>query len=214
MLRNDLYTVLTLEHQCASTKNYHSVCFTCCKLSLLPSSFLALQLQEEVVGHMQETLQESRFNTLALATRLAAAGYAVIMRTAKGGGPTFSCFRNLRHEFLTVRGRDDCKGMDFIIEPSFRCHFEIAHPAPEYKVLLDAVPSVFVGRPSQLTRLVESLCAEIAISFQNQGMALPPWRRTDSVLSKWLSTNVNDVTVLANLPEACDVTRAARLVLV
>lgn len=132
---------------------------------------------------------------MVLAAKLSSVGYYVFIRTALGGGA--ACFRNLRHEFLTVRGRGEHEGTEFIVEPSFRCQFEIPHPTEEYRSVLESIPAVFVGTASRLTPLVQVLCAEMADSFETQGLTLPPWRRTGAMLSKWLPAKAKDTSVSA-----------------
>jgi uncharacterized protein (TIGR01615 family) len=122
---------------------------------------------------------------------LAQVGYHVTVRTAIGGGP--SCFRNLRHEFLTVLSNEgDFKDCTLIVDPLFREQFAIPHPSATYAALLELVPLEFVGTASRLIPLVQCLCAEMVASFEAKGLTLPPWRRAQSMLSKWLPTKSCD----------------------
>lgn len=72
-----------------------------------------------------------------------------------------------------------------IVEAQFREHFAIAHTTPSYAMLLAAAPAEFVGSAARLTALVELLSGALAAAFRDQGLPLPPWRRSRSVLSKW-----------------------------
>ncbi|GFR44995.1 hypothetical protein Agub_g6304 [Astrephomene gubernaculifera] len=110
--------------------------------------------------------------------------YDVRIRQALGGGN--ACFRSLRHEFILVRGSGEFSGMEFIVEPALRQHFAIPHPSPEYSAALSHVPEVFVGGSCRLVPVVQLLCALMADSFERQGLALPPWRKEQAMLSKWL----------------------------
>jgi uncharacterized protein (TIGR01615 family) len=122
---------------------------------------------------------------------LAQVGYHVTVRTAIGGGP--SCFRNLRHEFLTVLSNEgDFKDSTLIVDPLFREQFAIPQPTATYAALLELVPLEFVGTASRLIPLVQCLCAEMVASFEAKGLTLPPWRRAQSMLSKWLPTKSRD----------------------
>ncbi|GLC45620.1 hypothetical protein PLESTB_001786400 [Pleodorina starrii] len=136
--------------------------------------------------------QERDPDAILLATKLSAVGYSVNVRTALGGGT--SCFRNLRHEFLTVRGHGDFEGVEFIVEPRFREHFSISHPTEEYSELLSHAPDVFVGVGARLVPIVQTLCGAMADSFERKGLTLPPWRRTQAMLSKWLPNRARDVS--------------------
>lgn len=137
-------------------------------------------------------LEENEPDTILLATKLSNVGYSVVVRAALGGGA--ACFRNLRHEFLSVRGSGDYEGVEYIVEPRFREQFLISHPTEEYSELLEHVPDVFVGTSSRLIPVVQVLCAEMADSFQIKNLTLPPWRRTQSMLSKWMPNKARDTS--------------------
>lgn len=115
------------------------------------------------------------------------------VRTALGGGP--ACFRNLRHEFLTVLGEGDYKDVPYIVDPAFKEQFEIPSPTPSYAALLALLPMEFVGTSSRLVPLVQNLCAEMVASFEANALTLPPWRRAQSMLTKWLPSRSRDVPV-------------------
>jgi uncharacterized protein (TIGR01615 family) len=135
----------------------------------------------------------SNFNASALACTCLSAqvGYHVTVRTAIGGGP--SCFRNLRHEFVTVLSNEgEFKDSTLIVDPLFREQFAIPQPSAMYQALLELVPLEFVGTASRLIPLVQCLCAEMVASFESKGLTLPPWRRAQSMLSKWLPTKSRD----------------------
>ncbi|KAG2441490.1 hypothetical protein HXX76_003112 [Chlamydomonas incerta] len=155
-----------------------------------PASLFEGKLLRDVRYFLKE---ESDTDVILLATKLSAVGYSVNVRTALGGGGTAGCFRNLRHEFLTVRGRGvGEEAAEFIVEPRFREHFFIPHPTDEYTEMLAAAPDVFVGTSARLVPIVQLLCALMASSFERQGLTLPPWRRTGSMLSKWLPNRSRD----------------------
>jgi len=120
----------------------------------------------------------------------------VQVRTALGGGP--ACFRNLRHEFLTVLGEGDYKDVPYIVDPAFKEQFEIPQPSAAYAALLDLLPTEFVGTSSRLVPLVQCLCAEMVASFEANGLTLPPWRRSQSMLTKWLPSRSRDVCMSTN----------------
>jgi uncharacterized protein (TIGR01615 family) len=117
------------------------------------------------------------------------------VRTALGGGP--ACFRNLRHEFLTVLGEGDYKDVPYIVDPAFKEQFEIPSPSASYAALLELLPTEFVGTSSRLVPLVQNLCSEMVASFEANGLTLPPWRRSQSMLTKWLPSRSRDVCISA-----------------
>ena len=76
-----------------------------------------LQLLSDVRQFKAAVLQEDgRNDIVVLATKLAAVGYNVAIRTAVGGGVGQQCFRNLHHEFLIIFW----ESKPLIVEPSFR----------------------------------------------------------------------------------------------
>lgn len=166
----------------------------CDRLAVLttPVGEFMTQLLRDVVAYTWSVLEEeSGPDIVVLATKLANVGYMVTVRTAIGGGQ--ACFRNLRHEFLSVEGAGDCQGLEFVVDPEFKQHFEIPHPSPLYQEILSSLPQAFVGTPGKLAPLVQLLCAEMANSFDVRGLTLPPWRRSKSMLTKWLPVKSRDV---------------------
>lgn len=71
-----------------------------------------------------------------------------------------------------------------LLQPHFREQFEISHPTPRYSGLLALVPQVMVASAAQLVPLVQLLCAEMSLAFEQHGLSLPPWRQSKSLLSK------------------------------
>ena len=150
-----------------------------------------------------------------LATKLSSVGHRVHIRSALGGSSgTTSCFFELRNEFLVVYhsasasavaspfasscsrkegGEDPQEEEYFIVEPRFRDHFAIPQPTPRYSGLLQAIPQEVAAPPSVLTPLVHLLCSEMSLAFQEQGLSLPPWRQSKSLLSKWLPAKARDM---------------------
>ena len=62
-------------------------------------------------------------DTVVLASKLAAVGYHLTIRTALGGGAGRSCFHNLHYEFLLVSGDPEfgtLQDREFIVDPHFR----------------------------------------------------------------------------------------------
>jgi hypothetical protein len=46
------------------------------------------------------------------------------------------------------------------------------------------VPSELVTTPALLGPLVQLLCSEMSLAFEELGHSLPPWRQSRSLLSK------------------------------
>lgn len=149
-----------------------------------------------------------------LARALSSFGHSVHVRDAMSNAKAGSdCFRALRHKFLVVRGAGEFEGVELIVEPGLRQHFAIPHPTPDYARVLAHVPEVFVGPISRLVPLVQLLCALLADSFEQQGLALPPWRRETAMLSKWVPnpSRCRDTPVTPEPPLAAGPTAPAQL---
>ena len=75
--------------------------------------------------------EEGTWDIVVIASRLAAMGHQVALRTALGGGRGQECFHHLHHEFLVVTP----PGMqeELILDPSFREQFEIPHATLSYQ---------------------------------------------------------------------------------
>lgn len=158
-----------------------------------PTGQFARKLLRDVKAFKQAViLEEDKSDTVVLATKLANVGYTVSLRKALGGAAGTSCFSNLRHEFLVVTGSGDFQGIHYIVEPHFRQHFEITHPTEAYLQVLDEVPQEYVGTAARLIPVVQAVCGAMIASFDAKGLTLPPWRRTQSMLSKWLPSKASD----------------------
>jgi uncharacterized protein (TIGR01615 family) len=159
-----------------------------------------LQLLEDV-RHYKAALQREGCgqDAVMLSLRLSLVGYQALVRTAIGGGQ--ACFKNLRHEFISVR---DGEGTEYIVDPAFRDHFQIPHPTRLYQQLLAGVPAEFVGTSSRLVPLVQCLCMEMSESFSARSLTLPPWRRSQAMLSKWLPARCRDTAAASCCSGASD----------
>ena len=152
-----------------------------------------LQLLRDVKSMKQAVLSEEEgdLDVVILATKLSGVGYRVHLRSAIGGGAGTDCFRNLRNEFLIIEA-EDVDGENYVVEAHFKDHFAIPHPTERYAGLLGVVPDEMVAPTSSITPLVQLLCSEMSLAFEAQGLSLPPWRHSKSLLSKWLPSKAQD----------------------
>lgn len=150
------------------------------------------QLLVDVRKFKSECLtEEGSYDNIVLATKLVSVGYRVRLREAVGGGT--DCLHNLRHTFLYVWHSDAEPGTEAtLVEPMLHDHFEIANPTEDYRAILDALPTEFVGSKESMIAVVQLLCLEMATAFTARGFLLPPWRQCRSMLSKWFPTHVKD----------------------
>jgi uncharacterized protein (TIGR01615 family) len=72
-----------------------------------------------------------------------------------------------------------------VLEPDIKAHFVISRPTPGYQRLVNALPDHFVGTHKRLVELVDFVCEQMLVSFRENGMSVPPWRKNKSILSKW-----------------------------
>ncbi|KAE9622015.1 hypothetical protein Lal_00032576 [Lupinus albus] len=87
------------------------------------------------------------------------------------------------YEFIDVI----VEGERLIIDIDFRSEFEIAKPTETYKMILESLPFIFVGNPKRLTEMILVISEAVKKSLRKKRMHVPPWRKTDYMLSKWLS---------------------------
>ena len=79
-----------------------------------------MQLAQDVSAFKALVLaEEGRQDIVVLASKLAAVGYRVSLRTAVGGGAGQEAFRNLHHEFLLIT-RSDVHTTQYLVDPNFR----------------------------------------------------------------------------------------------
>lgn len=82
-----------------------------------------------------------------------------------------------------------------IIDIDFKSEFEIARSTKSYKMILQNLPYIFVGKCDRLQSIVAIVSEAAKQSLKKKGMHVPPWRRVEYVKAKWLSaytrTNVH-----------------------
>ena len=86
-----------------------------------------------------------------------------------------------------------------IVDIDFRSHFELARPTQSYKKLVDTLPSIFVGTEERLGNVVSLLCSAAKQSLKENGLHIPPWRKANYMLPKWLSDNCKKISISPNL---------------
>ncbi|KAG0609263.1 hypothetical protein M758_8G171100 [Ceratodon purpureus] len=75
-----------------------------------------------------------------------------------------------------------------VVDLDFKAQFEIARPTAQYDALVQALPSVFVGRQDQLQWIVNVMSEAVKLSLKKRGMHLPPWRKPEYMRAKWFSS--------------------------
>ncbi|XP_010440433.1 PREDICTED: uncharacterized protein LOC104723736 [Camelina sativa] len=79
-------------------------------------------------------------------------------------------------------------GERILIDVDFRSEFEIARQTSNYKVLLQSLPLIFVGKSDRLLQIVSMVSEAAKQSLKKKCMHFPPWRKADYMRAKWLSS--------------------------
>jgi uncharacterized protein (TIGR01615 family) len=96
-----------------------------------------------------------------------------------------------------------------IIDVDFRSEFDIARQTSGYKVLLQSLPFIFVGKSDRLSQIVFLISEAAKQSLKKKGMPFPPWRKAEYMRSKWLSSYTRaSVVVVDETVTVTDVTAA------
>lgn len=148
---------------------------------------------QKIVHDARDALPHGEVLTSAkLAKAFEAEGYEVCIRTALGGGQGVDCLHNLRHNFLVVRPVGKPGEASYIVDIEFRAQFQVAHATLQYRTLVSNMDGEFIGTPTKLRNVIQLLCDEMALAFRELDMGLPPWRQTNSMLSKWCPRRSED----------------------
>ncbi|KAL8530430.1 hypothetical protein ACS0TY_007460 [Phlomoides rotata] len=79
------------------------------------------------------------------------------------------------------------EGERLIVDIDFRSEFDIARATKAYKLVLQTLSTIFVGKPDRLEKIIGIASEAAKLSLKKKGMPLPPWRKAEYVKSKWLS---------------------------
>ncbi|ESQ45012.1 hypothetical protein EUTSA_v10010913mg [Eutrema salsugineum] len=81
-------------------------------------------------------------------------------------------------------------GERVLIDIDFKSKFQIARPTKTYKSISQTLPYVFVGQVDRLKKIVFVVSDAAKKSMKKKGLPVPPWRRAEYVLNKWLAPYV------------------------
>lgn len=87
------------------------------------------------------------------------------------------------------------EGERLVIDIDFKSEFEIARSTGAYRSVLQALPSVFVGKTDRLQKIVCIVSDAAKQSLKKKGMHIPPWRKTEYMRAKWLSPYTRNSTI-------------------
>ncbi|KAI4311934.1 hypothetical protein MLD38_036798 [Melastoma candidum] len=85
-------------------------------------------------------------------------------------------------------------GVRYFVDTDLSRQFEMARCTEQYRLLLNMIPQVFVGRGEELKHLVRIMCSAQKRSMKKMDLHIPPWRRKGYVLSKWFGPQERSTT--------------------
>lgn len=89
-----------------------------------------------------------------------------------------------KHEYIDVMVEET----RLLIEIDFRSEFEIARSTKRYKALLQLMPTIYIGTPDRLEKIVNLMSEAAKQSLKKKGLHMAPWRKSKYMCAKWLST--------------------------
>lgn len=95
-----------------------------------------------------------------------------------------------------------------IIDTDFRSQFQIARPTAKYQAALKILPTMYIGRPERLMKIVEIMSEAAEESLAKMSMHIPPWRTFEYMKAKWFSPcerlNLHQKSHLSSLSPCCN----------
>ncbi|GAA0154223.1 hypothetical protein LIER_43266 [Lithospermum erythrorhizon] len=123
---------------------------------------------------------------LCLVKLLQSSGYDAAVCTTKW--QAFGKLPGGEHEFIDVINHQSSIIPErYIIDIDFRSNFEIARAVKPYDLVLNSLPSVYVGTSSKLKQFLKIMGEATTYSLKQNSMPLPPWRSLAYMVAKWES---------------------------
>lgn len=95
------------------------------------------------------------------------------------------------------------EGERLIVDIDFRSEFAIARPTKAYKLILQTLPGIFIGKSDRLEKIIGIVSDAAKQSLKKKGMPVPPWRKPGYIKSKWLSPSTTRIAAsLITSPES------------
>ncbi|EHA8592027.1 hypothetical protein COCNU_contig69204476G000010 [Cocos nucifera] len=118
----------------------------------------------------------------AVADGLRTLGYdAAVCKSRWEKSPSFPSGEYVYVDVIVARER-------LLVDVDFRSEFEIARSTKSYRAVLQALPSIFVGKDHRLQQIVAVVCDAARQSLKKKGLHFPPWRKPEYMRAKWLSS--------------------------
>lgn len=87
------------------------------------------------------------------------------------------------YEFIDVIRSSS--GDRYFIDVNFAGEFQIARQTNQFRRFINILPIVFIGKSSDLKKIVKVMSDEIRRSLKSRGLILPPWRKNRFMQNKW-----------------------------
>ncbi|XP_078171354.1 uncharacterized protein LOC144565462 [Carex rostrata] len=78
------------------------------------------------------------------------------------------------------------KNERYIVDVYFAAESEVAGPTDEYQTVLSALPEMALVQQEEMRRVLRIMADEAKRSLKNRGLSLPPWRKKQFLMAKWL----------------------------
>ncbi|KAJ9697473.1 hypothetical protein PVL29_009337 [Vitis rotundifolia] len=158
---------------------------------------------EVVASLLYPTANVDRYRTLLLSHVSKAVGSLSCPRSNKAAirRNVAAVLRDLGHNAAVCRTKWDGSGgltagnyefidvlrseKRYIVDLDFAGEFEIARPTDQYKLLIQTLPRVFIGKSEDLKKIVKLTCDAAKRSLKSRGLHLPPWRKNRYMQNKW-----------------------------
>ncbi|KAI3449700.1 hypothetical protein Pfo_006365 [Paulownia fortunei] len=134
-----------------------------------------------IVERNKISKRKEGFRRKIVADGLTALGYnASICKSKWEKSPSFPAGE---YEYMDVI----IEGERLIIDMDFRSEFEIARSTKAYRLVLQTLPYIVVGKADRLEKIIGIVSEAAKHGLKKRGMLLPPWRETHYMKAKWLS---------------------------
>lgn len=91
-----------------------------------------------------------------------------------------------------------------VVDVDFRGQFEIARPTAHYAALVQALPTIFVGKANEIQGIINIMSEAVKLSLKKRGMHLAPWRKPEYMRAKWFSSYKRKTKLDESSDESCE----------
>lgn len=92
------------------------------------------------------------------------------------------------YEYIDVIRSSSGDSCRYIVDMDFAGEFQIARPTEEYAKLILELPTIYVGTPEEVRKIVRVIGDAAKRSMGINKLHVPPWRRIGYMHNKWLGS--------------------------